>query len=72
MKSSILFFGPSDFVGHNNSYIYILTSQELESNKVYKIGFSSDVQKRLSQLNCEHRTDESKLYIVYKNILRSV
>ena len=55
----------SDFIGYYNSYIYILTSNELESKNIFKIGYSSDVQRRVNQLNCDYQTEATKFYIVY-------
>ena len=55
----------SDFIGHYNSYIYILTSQEFESKNILKIGYCCDIQRRVNQLNYEIPYEENKFYIVY-------
>ena len=54
----------NDFRGHNNSFIYILTTNKYETEKIYKIGYSYDVAKRVKEINYTVNDEDDRFYCV--------
>ena len=55
----------NDFIGHNNSFIYILTSNKYEPENIYKIGYSYDVTKRVKEINYTVNDIDDKFFCVF-------